>query len=58
MEKDIDLPETGTKGVGLKLCERLPGKGSITETTEGNLLHSIIQVLCCYVQEKWCVVLS
>ena len=48
MEKDSDLPETGTKGVGLEVGERLPGKGSIIETTERNLLHSIMQVLFCF----------
>ena len=53
MEKDSDLPETGIEGVGLEVHERLPGKGSIIETTEWNLLHSIMQVLCWYVQEKW-----
>ena len=53
MEKDSDLPETGTEGVGLTVDERLPGKGSMIETTERNLLHSIMQVLCWYVQEKW-----
>ena len=52
MEKDSDLPETGTEGVGLTEDERLPGKGSMIETTERNLLHSIMQVLCWYVQEK------
>ena len=41
MEKDNDLPETGTKGVGLKVCRRLTGNGSIIETTERDLLHSI-----------------
>ena len=34
MEKDSDLPETGIEGVGLEVHERLPGKGSIIETTE------------------------
>lgn len=41
MEKDSDLLETGTKGVERKVCERLPAKGSIIETTERNLLRSI-----------------
>ena len=53
MVKDSDLPEAGTEGVGLEVDERLPGKGSIIETTERNLLHSIMQILCWYVQEKW-----
>lgn len=44
MEKDSDLTETGTKAVELKECERLADKGSILETTERNLLHSIILV--------------
>lgn len=44
MEKDSDLTETGTKAVELKGCEHPADKGSILETTERNLLHSIILV--------------
>lgn len=58
MEKDSDLPETATKGLGLRVCVRLPGKGSIIETTERNLLRSMIRVFCCYVQEKLWVTVS
>lgn len=52
MEKDSDLSGTGTKGIGLKVCERPPGNGSIIEATERDLLHSITQVLLCYVEGK------
>ena len=52
MEKDSDLPGTGTRGIGLEVCEHPPGNGSIIETTERNLLHSMTKVLLCYVEGK------
>lgn len=53
MEKDSDLPETGIEGLGLEVDESLPGKDSIIESSERNLLHSLMQVQCWYEQEKW-----
>lgn len=52
MEKDSDLPETGIEGLGLEVDESLPGKDSIIESSERNLLHSLMQVQCWYEQEK------
>ena len=50
MEKDSDLRETGSKGVGIEAggitCLRLPSKGSRMEITERNLFVSILQELC------------
>lgn len=46
IEKDNDLLETGSKGVGDTAGERRAGKGSKIDTAERHLIHSIIQVSC------------